>query len=128
MADFYDIDATFDLDAKGDIKMLTDAEAIKQSIYNIIKTPLGFRVGGGTENIQYGLGLNKYLFAPLTQFTAQKLSENIYRKLNAFEPRINIINVHVNVQLTKRQYDITIVYSYKESTQREEFKLTVRQL
>ena len=128
MADFYDIDFSFGLDAKGDIKMVSDADAIKQSVESTIYTALGSRAGVGFVNTQYGLGINRYLFTNMTQYTAQKLSENIHRQLTTFEPRIKLTNVHVNADLAEQQYDITIIFSYKETTKQETFNLVIRQL
>jgi len=128
MADFYDIDFSFALDAKGDIKMVSDSDAIKQSITSIIYTALGSRAGVGFINTQYGLGINRYLFSNMTQYTAQKLSENIHRQVTTFEPRVKITNVHVNADLTERKYDITMIYSFKETTKQETFNLVIRQL
>ena len=128
MADFYDIDLNFDLDSKGDIKILVDEDAIKQSINTIIKTALGFRAGVGNENVQFGIGINRYLFQQMTQYTGQKLAENIFRQLSVFESRIIVNNVHVDVNLSEQQYDITILYSLKETLQQETFKTVIKQL
>jgi len=128
LADFYDIDLNFDLDSKGDIKILVDEDAIKQSINTIIKTALGFRAGVGNENVQFGIGINRYLFQQMTQYTGQKLAENIFRQLSVFESRIIVNNVHVDVNLSEQQYDITILYSLKETLQQETFKTVIKQL
>jgi phage baseplate assembly protein W len=128
MADFYDISLDFTLDVKGDIKVVEDSDAIKQSMNNIINTVYASRVGYGPANERYGLGLNRYLFQNMSQYVAQKLSENVYRQLTVYEPRIKLTNVHVTADLDEKTYDIKIIYSYKEVVRQETFKIMVRQL
>jgi len=98
MADFYDIDASFELNALGDINILEDQSALQQAIKSILYTDTGLRPGAGIQNQNYGVGINSYLFAPLTQFTAQSFSDAIYRHLTIFEPRINLENVSVTAE------------------------------
>jgi len=128
MADFYDIDSTMQLNALGDIAVLSDGDAIRQSIRSIIISVTGFRPGVGVANEKYGVNINKYQFAPLTQFTAQSLSEAINRQLTIFEPRITLQNVHVNSNTIEKTFEIEVTYSIEGSTEKLTFRTVINQL
>ena len=128
MANFYDISLDFDLDAKGDISLATDDAALKQSIRSIIFTPRSFKCGFGEINRIFGIGMNRYVFAPLTQFVAQSLGEDIYRQLTVFEPRIDIVNINTATNLTDRCFEIDITYTARPLNQQFSFKTVINQI
>lgn len=128
MADFYDIDETFSLNAQGDINILTDQSAIVQSIKNIIFMTTGFRPGIGVSNEKYGANVEQYLFAPMTQFSAQSMSDSLYRHLTIFEPRIGIDGVHVSANIPEARFEIEINYTIDGSTDKLTFRTVINQL
>jgi phage baseplate assembly protein W len=111
MAEFLDIDRNFTLDAKGDISIAVDNVALKQSITSIIFTATGAKVGDSSINPIYGVGINKYLFAPLNNFAARSLGESIFRHLTIFEPRINVENVNVVAVTASKSFEVEISYT-----------------
>lgn len=128
MADFYDIDATFELNALGDIAVLTNQKAIEQSIKSIIFTRTGFRPGIGVLVEKYGLNIEAYQFAPVNKFSAQSLSEAINRHLTIFEPRITLDNVHVHANVNDTSFEITIKYKIEGSSRSLTFRTVINQL
>jgi phage baseplate assembly protein W len=128
LADFYDIGRTFELNAKGDIAVLEDKEAIKQSIYSIILTATGYRPGVGFQTENYGVGVEKYVFAQMTHFTAQSFSDSIYRHLTIFEPRISIDNVNINANTQEKKYEVEIFYTIEGSSEKQTFRTFINQL
>jgi phage baseplate assembly protein W len=128
MTQFYDIDINFTLDAKGDIKMVSDNIAIKQSIRMIILSATGIKPGPGPINPIFGVGIRKYLFAPMTRFTSQSLGESIYRHLNLFEPRINVENVNVIANVEEKRYDIEISYSIVSKEEEDKITVSINQI
>ena len=69
---------------KKDIKIDYDIGAIKNSIVNILTTSPGEKI----LNPTFGLDLRDYLFEPVTQFTADRISSQILTGLRNQEPRI----------------------------------------
>ena len=106
---FTDIDSNFELDATGDIKVLTDTDAINQSLKNILLTPTGFRPGEYQFNDTYGIGMRDYLFEKTNEFTASNMREVIVEKINFYEPRINLKSVNVRI-LNENTYRVDIDY------------------
>lgn len=125
---FYDIDRSFTLDAKGDISLATDNTALQQSIRNIILTPRAFKCGFGEINKIFGVGVNRYVFAPLTSFVAQSLGEDVFRQLRMFEPRIEIDNINVNINLDNRSFEIDVLYRILPITQQFTFRTVINQI
>lgn len=108
MADIYtDIDFSFELNSTGDIKLVSNAEAILQSIKMILFTRVGFRVG--TKNENFGTDVMSFLFAPVVENTARYLGETIYTSLSLYEPRIKIENLNIKM-IDDKSYDINIFY------------------
>jgi phage baseplate assembly protein W len=128
MAEFYDIDLNFNVNAKGDIALVEDNDAILQSIRSIILTPRGFKTGTGDINRIFGVGIKSYLFAPLTEFTARSLGENIVRNLTMFEPRIDVENVFVQVNRDTRAFEIEVNYVLAKTDEEFTFRTIINQL
>ncbi len=128
MADFFDIDAAFELNAIGDINIVTDLDAIRQSIRSILLTVAGFKPGVGYINEKMGINVMSYQFAPMTLFAAQSLSDNINRQLTIFEPRISIRNVNVNANLKENSFEVDITYSVEGSRQPITFRTIINQI
>jgi len=128
MADFYDIDNSFVLDARGDIALKTDGDAISQSIRHIILSQPGVKPGFGTVNLNFGVGVNSFLFAPLTSFTAKVFAETILRQLSIFESRIKIKNVDVQAVVSKRLFEITVTYTALKASDVQVFRTIINQI
>jgi phage baseplate assembly protein W len=128
MAEFYDIDFSFSLNANGDIKLVEDNSAILQSMKNIILTPIGQKSGSGDINTIFGVGTKQYIFAPLTLFTARSLGESILRNLTMFEPRISINDIQVDIDEQKRLFEINIFYVIEKTDEEFSYQTSVRQL
>jgi phage baseplate assembly protein W len=128
MAQFFDIDSTFSLNARGDIEIKEDDAAIKQAIQSIINTPTGFRSGTGFKNVSYGVGIKKYVFAQMTNFTSQSLADSLERHLTIFEPRINIIEINVIGKVEEKRYDVEIIYSLEGSSEELTFRTIINQI
>ena len=75
----------------GDLRIKTDADAIKQSLRNLVYTRLGERpfqpnIGSTFENL---------LFEPLDVITANDLSTSLQETIANWEPRVQIIKLDV---------------------------------
>jgi len=128
MAEFYDISLDFSIDSTGDIKMVEDNDAIVQSLRNIIETSTGFKPGTGDVVEIFGVGLNDYLFAPLTSFTGRSIGDALKRNIDIFEPRVSVENISINVNTLAKRFEIEISYSVVKSGRTFTFKTVINQI
>jgi phage baseplate assembly protein W len=82
-----------DLPPGGPIAMASDADKIAQSIWIILTTSPGERVMRG----DFGCGLNRLVFADLSQATLGQVKDSVQSALAAWEPRIQLMSVDVAV-------------------------------
>jgi phage baseplate assembly protein W len=91
----------------GDLSVVTNRAAINQSLFNIIKTRKGSRVG----NPEFGAGVETFLFEPLTQDTAEAMGKAIVSQITLWEPRINILSTEMKVyDAPQAGYELSIRY------------------
>jgi phage baseplate assembly protein W len=74
-----------------DIYVLTNIDAIKNSITNIFTT----RAGQKLLTLDFGCSLESYLFEPVTDIGGKALGDHIYNSLVKYEPRITVKNITV---------------------------------
>ena len=90
---FKDLDLDFGLNSvTKDVNKLTDAEAIKRSVRNLInlnnyEKPFRPEIGSGIRGL---------LFEPMTELTSHFMQVKIAEILNQFEPRISVSNIIIN--------------------------------
>lgn len=125
MAEVYYYDMSkkgMDLTGTGDVPILTNEQAVKESIHNLLLTEKGSKV----MDVNYGLGLEQYLFAPIDEFTAQMMQFDITNGIKNFEERISDLEVIVTPTPDLSTYDITVnfmvVFSTKTQTLQVKFK------
>lgn len=88
-----------------DIKASFDLAAIKNSLTNLFNTLPGQRF----LFPEYGLDLYQFLFQPITVYNADTIGNIIYRKIETYEPRVNVQRVNVTADPDKSVYYITII-------------------
>jgi phage baseplate assembly protein W len=109
----------------GDLSIVTNKEAIRQSIYNIIMTRKGSRV----MNPHFGVGIHSFLFEPLTQDVAQSIGRSINSQLTVWEKRINIVSTTVNVfDSPQAGYEISIDYVILDTLSQDTFQTFIPKL
>jgi len=89
-----------------DVNKLTDVEAVKRSVRNLIKTnhferPFHPEIGGNVRAM---------LFEPMTPLTALNLQRKIEEVLLNFEPRIKLIQIVANPDMDRNSYKLTISF------------------
>ena len=87
---------------------VTDKEAIRQSIRNIINT----RKGSVPGKPDFGCPLDSYLFEPLDDTLKGLMIGDINTSLRQWEPRINVEDISIEFQEAYNRIDINIDYSY----------------
>ena len=119
----------FDFSKKGvdylgnqDIPVIKNDQAIKEAVLNLLSTEVGSRPMHPT----YGIGLDRYLFEPIDDITADLISFEVQLGLERFEPRINNINVEVIPDEDSLSFSLTvgfdIVYSGSSEVLEIDFK------
>jgi len=93
-----------------DIAMVEDAEDIRQSIRIILETDPGERV----MRPDFGAGLRRLLFEPITTNTLALVQHRVEEALTTWEPRIDVIDVAVSAEeAPSGRLLITIDYSIR---------------
>lgn len=91
---------------KKDLLVVKDADAVKQSIKNLMLTgPYERRFRPAI-----GSGLQKYLFELVTPVTATLIRTSIIRTIQAYEPRAELLDVTVTVSPDQNSYTATITF------------------
>ena len=107
---FKDLDLDFGLNTvTKDVNKLTDAEAIKRSVRNLInlnnyEKPFRPEIGSGIRGL---------LFEPMTELTSHFMQVKIAEILNQFEPRISVSNIIINNQEDRNAYSVSIHFLIK---------------
>jgi phage baseplate assembly protein W len=118
---YTDLDLFFNKKATSrDISIVTDIQAVKRSIRNLILTdhyekPFHPEIGSGVRGI---------LFELMTPITANVLARKIEDVIENFEPRARLIGVRVYPDMDRNAYEATIEF-YVVNTPTELVDLTV---
>ena len=83
-----------------------DAEAIKNSIRNLIVTMRGERPFAP----ELGSNLNQVLFEPITPFIQGIIQREVINALSSYEPRATISSVAVNYYPTANVVDVQVEF------------------
>ena len=79
------------LDDSGQIALVAGADAVSQSIWSILATAPGERIGQPA----YGCAIHEAVFGPGDSATAAFIGESVRQALEAWEPRIELLGVGV---------------------------------
>lgn len=105
---FKDISITFAKNPiTNDLLVVKDFVAIKKSVENLLTTYPGERF----FNPNIGSRVTQLLFEPLDYINATSIREEIEYTINAFEPRVLLNSVDVDINYNEDGYDVTIDYS-----------------
>ena len=89
-----------------DVNKLTDVEAVKRSVRNLIQTnhferPFHPEIGGNVRAM---------LFETMNPLTALNLQRKVEEALLNFEPRIKLIQILANPDIDRNSYKLTISF------------------
>jgi len=91
----------------GDVVQSYDAQAVKQSVRNIINSNDTDRPWAAN----FGCNLRQYLFEDISPWTSYNIKKTIREQLEIWEPRIQLRDVLVNLQPNKNTINIQVMYS-----------------
>ena len=101
----------FNVDTK-DIDTVSNEDAVKQSILNILLTSTGERF----FNYSFGSDINRVLFENMTPQTTNLLKSIIQRAVENYEPRAKIRDLTVSPSYDDNAYNISIVFNIINKT------------
>ncbi len=102
---FKDIDLDFGRNiVTNDVNKLTDVEAVKRSVRNLVLTNHYER----PFHPELGCGIRQLLFENLTPMVAIQLERKVQEVLENFEPRAQINNILARPDLDRNAYELTI--------------------
>jgi phage baseplate assembly protein W len=89
-----------------DIGVLSNEDAIKRSVVNLVRTKIGERF----FNSLLGSNVENYFFELADNGIVDPLQEEIKNVLSNFEPRISNVIVNVEIYPDSNELDVTITY------------------
>ena len=114
---YSDLDFRFILNPNtGDIALKKDAEAIKQSIMNILMTSRGER----PFNPEFGGNLRAYLFENFDVVTQAAMESVIVNSLRNYEPRVRVDNIIISDLSYRNALNISIDFTILSPEERRE--------
>jgi phage baseplate assembly protein W len=104
---YKDLSFTFKINPlKKDLNILKDENAIKRSLLNLFS----YRKGEKFFDATFGSGIPDLLFEPFDFATAGSLKDEVSNLISTYEPRVNLIEVLVDLNEAEYTYDIQIDY------------------
>ena len=93
--------------AFNDITPLTDTDAVKNSVRNLLLTNKGDRPFQPTV----GSNITHQLFENANPFVYETIRQNIKDMLNSFEPRINSVRVQLQEEIDENSVHVTVTFN-----------------
>ena len=122
---YKDLDLNFGRNiVTNDVNKLTDVEAVKRSVRNLINTNHYERA----FHPEIGSDVRSMLFEPMTPLTALNLQRKVAEVLNNFEPRINLQQVLASPDLDRNSYALKILFYVIGSNQPVEVETFLERL
>jgi phage baseplate assembly protein W len=104
---YKDLDLDFGRNSvTNDVNKLTDIEAVKRSVRNLINTSHFDR----PFHPEIGSSVRAMLFEPMTPLTALNLQRKVQEVLINFEPRIKLVQIVANPNIDNNSYDLRIYF------------------
>ncbi len=94
---------------QGGLKLSSEAQKVKESIWLILRTDLGERV----YRPDFGCRLSELAFAPLNNDTLLRMRIYVKEALRKWEPRIEVDEVRADADATSGRVNIVIDYYLK---------------
>lgn len=104
MADYVDLDYSMNKTTFGDITFQEDANAVKQSMIDILLT----KVGEMEYRPLYGSKIHTLLMEKMSEITAIRLRDEITVALENWEPRIKLTDIEIVRYTDEKYYDVFI--------------------
>jgi len=104
---YKDLDLDFGRNmATNDVNKLTDVNAVKRSVRNLINTSHYDR----PFHPELGSSVRAMLFEPMSPLTALNLQRKVQEVLINFEPRIKLVQITANPDIDRNSYQLRIYF------------------
>ena len=113
-----------DFTGKKDVAILTNEQAVLESVVNIISTEPGDRV----MNPLFGCPINQFLFEPIDEITSSFIQKTLTDSILRFEKRLENLEITVTPNEDQNSYAVDIVFSMKTSTSKQTINITLNKL
>ncbi len=124
MSDYLDLDYFMARNEFSGINYREDAEAVKQSMVDILLTKLGER-----ENMPlYGSKIYTLLMEKISDITAIMLKDEIKVALENWEPRIRLTNIEIEKHLDEQYYEVFIYFDLIRLSESNVLNLTLNRV
>lgn len=110
--------SSFQVNARGRVRMAHYEEAVRQSIWMILSTAPGERL----MRPDFGCGIHDLVFAPNSAATAGRIYGAVQRALTEWEPRIDVLDINVR-SASSHVNHLLIDISYRVRTTNNRFNL-----
>lgn len=105
---YRDFPITFPMiDSSNDLELIENADAIRNSIRNLLLTDRGERF----FNPVLGSDIRKILFENATPLTKDVLIKFVKDTISEYEPRAQVLNVEVSDDIDGHRYAVTVTFS-----------------
>lgn len=122
---FFDITKTGkDLGGTDDVPIITNTNAVVESLHNLILTNPGERL----MNPTYGVNLSKYLFEPCETYVAGLIVDDLYNAISKHEPRCQNVEVIVEPYPDDNTFIITISFETNLDPNRLQVQVTLNKI
>jgi len=100
-------------DAQGTLKKVINADSVKTSIDNIIRTWRGERV----FLPQFGSTLRDMLFEPINDYLADEMAKSVREAIETWDDRVSVLGVDTQVDTDNNFVSITVRFRIKSFTE-----------
>lgn len=121
---YSDLSFTPRLNNEGDLLQVYDIDAINQSLFNIMHTRKGSRIG----DPEFGCSFQNYLFELFDTTTVENIINDINRNFLKYEPRIVISSVDKVLDYDTLQYTLSFNYTIVNKNEKGKFEVTLQKL
>jgi phage baseplate assembly protein W len=116
-----DLDILLRKQQDGDLKVMTDEDAVVNSLSNIFGTMQGQR----RMLPEFALPFFNILFEPIDEQTAYLIGNEMLNAIQLWEDRIEVLNVNVYPDEDNLQYVVTLTFKLRTSTSEPQTYTTI---
>lgn len=121
---YSDIDLSFDIKSNGDVYKKIDAEAVKQSVKNILMCNRFNK----PFKPNFGADLQSLLFDLADPSIEEDIRNRIIANMGAYEPRAKIRNITANAQPDQNTVAVTLIFSVLNTNREITLNTTISRL
>jgi phage baseplate assembly protein W len=108
-ATWSDVDGQFRKQTDGDIRRMTDVDAVINSLNNIVATLKGTR----RMLPEFAQDIHRLLFEPMDDSTARQIAEEVLEGIKTWEPRVDVTRVDITPDYDGNMYRFQMSFAIK---------------